>query len=175
MIIQTDRLTLRPINIEDKEAIFSYRSDVETNKYQGWIPKTLEDTESFIEKSAIKANIAGTWFQLVIIEKETKKIVGDIGIHFLDDDMQIEIGCTLNKNFQNIGYATEALKCIIDYLFKTLNKHRIFTSIDPDNTNSIRLVERIGFRKEAHFKESLFINEQWFDDVVYALLNKEWK
>jgi len=80
----------------------------------------------------------------------------------------------LNKNFQNQGYATESIKRVIDYLFKELNKHRIIASIDPDNINSIRLVERIGFRKEGHFVESLFINGKWVDDLIYALIEKDW-
>lgn len=63
---------------------------------------------------------------------------------------------------------------MIDYLFNELNKHRIITSIDPDNKNSIRLVERIGFRKEAYFVESLFVNEKWVDDLIYALIEKDW-
>ena len=64
---------------------------------------------------------------------------------------------------------------MINYLFSELNKHRIIASIDPKNINSIRLVERIGFRKEAHFIESLWINGQWVDDLVYALIEKDWE
>jgi RimJ/RimL family protein N-acetyltransferase len=176
MNIESKRLIIRPITSGDKNEIFKYRSDTVTNKWQGWIPETIDDVEIFIGKLAEQMNQAFTWFQFVIIEKETQKIVGDLGIHFLDSDSkQVEIGCTLDKDFQNKGYATESLKAIIDYLFKILNKHRIIASIDPDNKNAIRLVESIGFRKEAHFVESLFINEKWVDDLIYALIEKDWE
>jgi RimJ/RimL family protein N-acetyltransferase len=176
MILETKRLILRPIALDDKYEIFEYRSDEESNKYQGWIPKTIADVESFIGKISTKINEAETWFQFVIIEKETHKIIGDLGVHFFDsENKQVEIGCTLNKDFQNIGYATESVKRVIDYLFNELNKHRIIASIDPDNKSSIRLVERIGFRKEAHFVESLLINGKWVDDLIYALLEKDWE
>lgn len=176
MKLKTNRLILRPIDLNDKLKIFEYRSDSETNKYQGWIPKTIEEVETFIAKNPEQINEPETWFQFVIIEKETQEIVGDLGIHFIDsDNKQAEVGCTLNKHFQNKGYATESLKRIIDYLFKDLNKHRIITSIDPDNKNSIRLVERIGFRKEAHFVESLWIDDKWVDDIIYALIEKDWE
>lgn len=146
------------------------------NKYQGWIPKTIDDVESFIGKISQQINEHETWFQYVIVEKETQKIIGDLGIHFLDSkNKQVEIGCTLNKDFQNKGYASESVKRTIDYLFKELNKHRIITSIEPDNKNAIRLVERIGFRKEAHFVESLWINGKWVDDLIYALIEKDWE
>lgn len=176
MKLETERLILRPINIEDKAEIFNYRSDVETNKYQGWIPKTYSDVDIFIGKLANVFNEPETWFQFVIIEKHTQKIVGDLGVHFLDkENKQSEIGCTLSKDFQNRGYAFEAVKSVIYYLFNNLNKHRITASIDPDNVSSRKLVEKLGFRMEAHFVESLFINGKWCDDLVYALLKKHWE
>jgi RimJ/RimL family protein N-acetyltransferase len=106
MILETKRLIIRPINIEDKNDVFEYRSNRETNKYQGWIPMTIIDVETFIGKISKQINEPETWFQFIIIEKETQKIIGDLGIHFLDsENKQAEIGCTLNKNFQNKGYA----------------------------------------------------------------------
>lgn len=171
--LKTDRLLLRSIKAEDAKAIFDYRSDSETNKYQGWIPKTIDDVDSFLKKISQEINIADTWFQFAIVEIETTDIIGDLGIHFLDDE-QAEIGCTLSKKYHGKGYATEALKSAMNYLFNKLNKHRIIASIDPMNISSIGLVERLNFRKEAHFKESLLINGEWVDDIVYAILKKEW-
>ncbi len=171
--LKTERLILRVAEYRDAKAIFSYRSDSKTNKYQGWIPKTIEDVDSFLENISSEINVAETWFQFVIIEIEGNEILGDIGIHFIDDK-QAEIGCTLDKKHQGKGYATEALESIIDYLFIDLNKHRIICSIDPQNISSIELVKRLGFRKEAHFKESILINGVWVDDVIYAILKKEW-
>lgn len=164
---------LRPIDAEDDEQIFAYRSDAEANKFQGWIPKKLDDVKEFISKNPREYNQPETWFQLVIIEKSTNKIVGDVGIHFIDNH-QCEIGCTLAKDHQGKGLATEALKGVINHIFKDLEKHRIVASVDPLNISSIKLMERLGFRKEAHFKKSLLINGEWVDDIVYALLREEW-
>ncbi|WP_262697016.1 GNAT family N-acetyltransferase [Chryseobacterium nakagawai] len=55
-----------------------------------------------------------------------------------------------------------------------MNKHRISASIDPDNTDSLKLMERIGLRKEGHFVKSLFWKNNWVDDVIYAVLREEW-
>ena len=113
--------------------------------------------------------------EFVIIKKDTKEIIGDSGIYFCDNDnKQVELGCTLDKHYQKKGYAAEALVKLINYIFHEMNKHRITASIDPDNINSIRLFERIGFRKEAHFIKSLFINGKWSDNLIYALLKEEW-
>lgn len=175
-MIETERTILRPVQPSDRDEIFAYRSDAETNKYQGWIPKTVEDASAFIAKVADEINTPETWFQFAVIEKESGKIIGDLGVHFMDtENQQCELGCTLSKAKHGKGLATEAMTATISFLFKKLNKHRITGSIDPQNTNSMKLVERLGFRKEAHFKESFYANGQWNDDLIYALLQREWK
>jgi RimJ/RimL family protein N-acetyltransferase len=174
--IKTDRLVLRPINTDDADALFAYRSDSIANQYQGWIPNTIRDAHDFIRNRISPVfDVTGTWFQFVIIKREQDELIGDIGIHFLDTEKkQVEIGFTLDKRHQGKGYASEALKAVIHYLFKKSHKHRITASIDPDNSKSIRLVERLGFRKEAHFKSSVMNHGKWADDLVYAILEDEW-
>jgi RimJ/RimL family protein N-acetyltransferase len=177
MELKTKRLYIRPVSIEDKEPMYKYRSDPETNKFLSLIPKSVDDIASFINKTSSDIDIPGTWFQLVLIELHSNLLIGDIGIHFLDtepENKQVEIGYTLNKEFRKKGYATEALHSVIDYLMNALNKHRIIASIAPTNIDSIKLVERLGFRKEAHFVESIFFHGKWVDDIVYALLENEW-
>lgn len=176
MELETNRLIIRPISENDREELFHYRSDKEANKYQGWIPETIRDVEVFIDKTSRQLDVPETWFQFVLVDKNIHQIIGDIGVHFLDkENRQVEIGCTLNKDFQNKGYATEAVERVLDFLFIDLKKHRVITSIDPENKSSIRLVKRLGFRTEAHFIESLYLNGKWVDDVVYAILEREWR
>lgn len=174
--IHSRRLILRMIQAQDADAVFRYRSNEEVNQYQGWIPKTIEEVHYFIShKVAKEMNLPGTWAQWVIIRKDTQQVIGDIGIHFLPaDSFQTELGCTLDHLQQGNGYATEALSETINYLFGELNKHRIIASIDPRNHASIRLFERLGFRREAHFKESILMDGEWVDDLVYAILKDEW-
>jgi RimJ/RimL family protein N-acetyltransferase len=175
--IHTERLVVRSIRSDDAEAIFRYRSDSNTNQYQNWIPKTINDVHDFI-KNRVSPTIdtIDTWYQFVIIKKEQDEFIGDIGVHFLDSEKkQVELGCTFDKKFQGKGYATEAMKEMIHFLFTILQKRRITVSTDPRNTKAIRLIERLGFRKEAHCKESIWIHGEWADDLQYAILNDEWK
>ena len=174
-MIETERIKLRPIEPKDSEQIFIYRSDPETNKYQGFIPKELNEVEEFIARNPAEFNQPESWFQLVIINKESNEIIGDIGVHFIGTNgFQCELGCTLSKKHQGKGFATVAMKITIDYLFNSLNKHRLIGSVDPKNMSSIRLLERLSFRKEAHFKESLLVDGKWVDDMIYGLLKNEW-
>lgn len=175
MQLKTKRLTLRQIKLSDQQGLFAYRSDKQTNKYQGWIPETLEEVASFLSKISKTYNNPDSWFQFAIIENSSGHLIGDLGIRFLEEgSRQAELGCTLNKNFHGKGYANEALTAVMNSLFLDLDFHRIFASIDPNNKASIKMMEKLGFRKEAHFKESLLLNGQWVDDVVFAILKKEW-
>ena len=101
MILETERLTLRPICLNDSEKVFQYRSDSKTNKFQGWIPKKIDDVHYFIKvrvSPLIDQN--GTWFQFVVILKQNGELIGDIGLHFFDkENKQVEIGCTLDKKY----------------------------------------------------------------------------
>lgn len=105
MQLYTERLVLRDITIDDKQNIFDYRSDAEANKFQGWIPETLEEVESFIQRNTKEFNQPESWYQLLITDKETKAVIGDIGVHFIgDENVQVELGITLNTSFQGKGY-----------------------------------------------------------------------
>ncbi len=175
--ILTERLELRGIKPFDAKAIFEYRSSPQVSRFQTWKPKEPKEVEEFIsEKTAKLPNIPDTWYQLGIIVRESDEFIGDIGIHFCDEEnLQVEIGYTVSEKHQGKGYATEAVKGVIDYLFNTLNKHRITASVDPRNTKSVILLERLGIRKEAHFKKSFWFNNEWTDDVIYAILKEEWE
>lgn len=156
--------------------MFAYRSNAQANQYQAWVPKSMEEVEVFIKKQPQAFNLPHTWFQLAIVYQESERMIGDLGVHFIgSQNKQVEIGFTLDKDYQGQGYATEAVTRLIDYLFGELGKHRITASIDPKNLSSITLVERLGWRKEAHFKESLYFKGEWVDDIIYAVLHWEWK
>ncbi len=173
--IETDRLIIRTLKMKDKNEFFQYRSMPEVYQYQGWRPKNIEEIERFInENVSICPNTRNTWLQLAVCLKEGQ-LIGDIGIHFIEDDYQIEIGYTLSPRYQGNGYAVEAVKAIINYCFTVFKKHRITASVDPDNLKSIKLLQKIGFRKEAHFIKSFRMGDQWYDDCVYAMLAEEWK
>lgn len=174
--IFTERLVLRTIKLTDAASMLRYRSNPIVYEYQNWKPRTLEDVKEFIDRNTCSLpNIPNTWYQLGIFIKEDNDMIGDIGIHFIDsDNLQVEIGVTLSLGYQGKGYATEAAIEVINYIFHTLKKHRVIASVDPRNIKSVALLNRIGMRKEAHFRQSIWFNGDWADDVVFAVLKEEW-
>lgn len=174
--MKTSRLQIKPISHKDAEALFNYRKDKEANKYQGWVPESLTEAQDYIARLTKKMNTPDTWFQMGVYLIENNKLIGDIGIHFIGpQNQQVELGITIDKNFHKKGYAKEALSEVVRFLFNELNKHRIYGSIDKDNIASLAMMESLGFRKEAHFKKSYFFKGEWVDDVIYGLLQEEWR
>ncbi|MGL6216820.1 MAG: GNAT family N-acetyltransferase [Lacrimispora sphenoides] len=173
-LIETDRLLIRTLEMKDKYEFFRYRSMPEIYQYQSLRPKDISEIETFInENISVYPDTRNTWLQLAVCLKDGQ-LIGDIGIHFTDDEYQIEIGYTLSPEYQGNGYVLEAVKAVINYAFIKLKKHRITASVDPDNLKSAKLLEKIGFRKEAHFIKSFRMDDQWYDDCVYAILEEEW-
>lgn len=172
--IDTDRLSIKRLDLTDKKSFYTYRAQPEVYNFQLWKPASIDEVEKFINKNAtILPDTQNTWMQLGI-HLQNGRLIGDLGIHFLGDDL-VEIGYTLSPDHQGHGYAFEAVKAVLDYLFFTLDKHRITASVDPDNQKSINLLKKLGFRPEAHFKKSILIRGEWCDDLVFAMLNEEWK
>jgi RimJ/RimL family protein N-acetyltransferase len=174
--LQSQRLYLRKLVTGDAGELFAYRSDPEVSRYQGWAPADESDALRFIEdQSKIEPDIVGQWFQLAICLLSDDSLVGDLGLHFPEDDeRQAEFGISLNPVHQGQGYAGETLRIAMSYLFEKLGKHRVYCSVDPRNSASVAMASRLGMRKEAHFVKSLWFKDEWVDDVVFGLLKSEW-
>jgi RimJ/RimL family protein N-acetyltransferase len=173
--IETDRLVLVPITPADAEALFAYRSLPEVSRYQTWEPGSVAGAAAFIEGLAdTPFDTPGTWFQLAVRLRDTDELVGDVGVHFLEDGEQVEIGFTLAPAAQGLGLGTEAVTAVLGHLFDALAKHRVTASVDPRNEPSVRLLRRVGMRQEAHFVRSLRFKGEWADDLLFAILESEW-
>lgn len=174
--IKTERLLIKELDMQDAAAMYAYRSDSHVTRYQTWRPASEKEVREFICKmNHTGFNRMDTWFQLGMYLRENGQLIGDLGLHFLSpDNDQIEIGFTVNPAYQHRGYAAEAVRSLMHYFFKSLHTHRIIASVDPKNIASIALLEKIGMRKEAHFRQSIRSGNTWEDDVIYALLQEEW-
>lgn len=177
LIINSQRLIIRNLKKKDLNDFYEYRSDPEVAKYQGFDTMNKVQAKRFIESQVDKFyGIPGEWVQYGIENIKTNKLIGDCAIKLEDDNDKIaQIGITINPLFQNKGIAKEAMMAIMPWLFEVKKLHRIFEIVDVENSNSIKLLEGLGFRKEGHFIENIFFNGKWGSEFQYAMLRKEWK
>lgn len=171
--IETERLFLRRITNDDVNEVFELRSNPETMKY---IPRPLvknnEDALAHIAtiEERIQTNLAINW---AITLKRGPKLLGIIGFYRLQpENYRAEIGYMILPEFHGKGIVPEAVKKLIAYGFEDLKLHSIEAVIDPENYASEKVLQKCGFTKEAHFKESEFYEGKFLDKVIYSLLEK---
>jgi RimJ/RimL family protein N-acetyltransferase len=91
------------------------------------------------------------------------------------DSRQGEIGWSIHPDFQRRGLATEGAREMLRLGFDVLRLHRIVAACDPRNLGSLRVMEHLGMRREAHFVESEFLKGEWIGEIVCAVLEDEWR
>jgi RimJ/RimL family protein N-acetyltransferase len=174
--LQTPRLLLKGLMADDGAAFFGYRSHPEVTRFQGFAPETVEDAVRFIEEDIChEMNRPGTWFQWGIFLREGQTLIGDLGIHFLPEESSVEIGVTIAPDFQGKGFATEAMGCVMGFLFDTLGKSKVVASVDPKNLKSMALMKRTGFELEGIYKNTVLFRGEWADDAVFSMTRKQWQ
>lgn len=175
--IETARLRLDRLQPADAPQLFAYRGDDAVARYQGWKPTSLSDAEAFIEEQlALPFGTKDSWCQLAVRDRAQGELVGDLGIHFpVSTSDAIEFGISLRPDRQGNGYAREAMAAMLDLAFGKWGYRRTVGSVDPRNVASIALLRSLGFRQEAHHVESYFFRGEWVDDVIYAMLEREWR
>lgn len=177
MLLQTSRLVLRNFKECDLDSFVSYRNAPEVAKYQGWeIPYPREKAEKFIssmkDKFALKQ---GDWIQYAVALKDTDELIGDLGCHLKKEDArQAVIGYTIASKHWRKGYAFEVIPYLLEYLFEDMNMHRVSADCDMENVASYRLLEKLGFRREAHYIESFLVNGVYTSEYHYGMLQREW-
>lgn len=177
MLLETTRLFLRQFKESDLEAFLAYRNDPEVAKYQGWdVPYPRHNGVEFVHDMGMAVPTPGKWFQAAIELKSTEEMIGDVAFHVKkDDERQALIGYSLARPFWGHGYAFEAVSELLRYLFMELDLHRLIAECDVENIASWKLLEKLGFRREAYLVENIFFKGAYGSEYHYALLGREWR
>jgi ribosomal-protein-alanine N-acetyltransferase len=160
--------------MDDSESLFNIRTNEKVMKFMDVEQmSSISESEQMIE-SIGKSFKLGSGINWGIIEKSTKTFIGYFGFWRIDSkNCRGEIGYALHPNYWNKGFMKESAMKLIEYGFSKLNLHSIEANVSPDNLSSIQLLEKIGFKKEAHFRENLLFKNEFKDSVIYSLLDKE--
>ncbi len=174
MLLESSRLILRRFRPGDAPALAAYRSDPEVARYQSWTPPLSADAAA--ELVAVLA--AGDprqpgWFQYAIEHRAERCLIGDVGVRLDDNLMQADLGFTLAAGWQGRGYASEAVRTVLGYLFDQ-GLHRVSAECDARNERSARLLERVGFRREGYRPSCSWAKGEWTDDILFGLLAADW-
>lgn len=175
--METARLTLRPFNADDLDDLYAYQSRPEVARYLHWEARDYARARQALEEQCRETTLdEGKWLTFAVVWHEAGRVVGEIGLKLLSrEHRQGEIGFVFNPDYHGRGLATEAAEAMLALGFGSFGWHRIIGSCDARNHASARLMGRIGMRKEAHFMHSEFIKGEWTDELVFAILDQEWR
>lgn len=176
-LLETERLILRQFKESDLEAFLAYRNDPEVAKYQGWeYPYPEDKATRFIKDMAKAVPAQNTWMQIAVGLKSSQELIGDVAFFIKrDDERQAFIGYSLARPFWRKGYAYEGVSGLLGYLFNEMKLHRVIAECDVENIPSWELLEKLGFRREAHLVENIFFKGVYGSEYHYAMLGREWQ
>ena len=172
--IETERLRLRPVTLEDVPAMFEYASDEAVTRYTFPTNQSLEETRNNIALFYL-ASPLGRWG---IELKENKKFIGTIDL--LDLDLRLKkgsIGYVLNKDYWNQGLATEATRTVIALAFEQLGMNKLIAVHDKDNPASGRVMAKAGMQfshEEAYAMLDPHEEGRMVTRVHYVLTKEEY-
>lgn len=174
-LLESKRIHLRPAKLSDFENIKSYRQDAENSKY---IRPPEDDAETLKKVESLSKTWRleeGLWNGLVICMVGSDEVVGEIAFKVEDwYNQRAEIGYRLNASISGRGICTEAAELVIKFLFDEIGFFKIVAKCDPRNIASYRVMEKLGFIREAYFKDHYLIGDEWTDQFDYGLLAANW-
>ena len=169
-VIETARTIVRPAVAADAAALHASRGQMPYDPQQ----RTLPQTRRLIAAMDLRpARDASGWQQFAVLDRETGAFLGDIGINFdTPRNRQAEIGFAFAPAARGQGLAGEAVGAMVDLLFAR-GRRRLVALTDMRNAATRKLLERLGFRREAVHIRSWEENGEWFDECSYARLHDE--
>lgn len=174
ILASSPTLELRHFTPADLAIFTRYRQNPDVARYQSWESFSHEQARAMYQHMQILPfGTPDNWYQ-VAIEHAEFGMVGDFGLHFVDDE-QVEIGVTIDPTWQGKGIGKTALKLLLSYLFDTLDKHRVYAVTDIRNDASNHLFSSANFRREGEFLENCFLKGEWCSEYLYAMLQSEWR
>lgn len=159
---------LRPFELSDLDSLVKHANNHNiaknlSNKFA--FPYTTDHGIAFINLA-----LSATPPEIFAITIDNE-VIGSIGVHPKTDIhcKNAEIGYWISEEYWGNGIVPEAVKQMVNYGFKTFDITRIYASTYDLNTNSQRVLEKAGFVLEAEFKATLYKNDTFYDEVIYAV------
>jgi RimJ/RimL family protein N-acetyltransferase len=179
---RTERLILRPLIPEDLDDMASFHAREDVVRFLYWGPRSREAVREALERKLPLTSMTQEGDSLAIAvvlngaEGTRTGLIGDISLWWQSEEHRgAEIGYVFNPVFGGHGYATEAVRAVVDLAFRDFGMHRVSGRADARNTASTGLLRRLGMRQEAHLIQNEWVKGEWTDEVIFAILEDEWR
>jgi RimJ/RimL family protein N-acetyltransferase len=175
--IETKRLTLRPFERSDLDAVMAYYARPDAQRYVDWKIRDRLDGKQALDamRKQIALNRPGDALTLAIVRQRDHQVLGHVSLRWADATAaQGELRLILNPACRKQGYAKEVAKAILELGFDHFRFHRIFARCDARSPAPAALLKGIGMRLEAHYREHALFQGEWDEELHFAILDREW-
>ena len=175
--IRTERLTLRPFTRGDVDAVYASRRREDVARYLFDVALSREECALAVQQRIGQVALEGDGDKIILAVElnQIASVIGEVSLILRSAAArQGEVGWSFDPDYQGQGYATEAATALLDLAFGPGDLHRVSARCDVRNGSSWRLRERLGMRREAHFREHALFKGEWDEEFVYAMLRREW-
>ena len=173
--VRTARLNLREFVESDFDAIHAYSSDPRVTRYLFFGPRDPDGTAEYLEGLlASQHERPRTRFELGVEEISSGRLIGACDLSLIERNV-VDLGYMLGLEDWGKGFATEIALALIDAAFFDLRADRVISTVDVNNSASIRVLEKIGMRWEAVFRKHRRAKNRWWDCHLFVLPREVWQ
>ena len=174
--IETARLVLRPYEERDFDALHALYADEDVARWLYYEPTTPEESRAKLARKIAAHTLTEETGLAAAVELRDGGYVGDAVLFYMaaPEHRSIELGFSFLPAHQGNGYATEAARALVDWAFG-VGFHRVYGRLEARNTASARVLEKLGMRREALLVENEWVKGEWQSELVYAILDREWR
>lgn len=176
--IETDRLLLRTFERGDMDALSAYHALPSVQRYV--FSRTRDGSDVAEALKVMRGHVSlqrpGDTLTLATVRKDDLRLIGHVSLNWSDATAgQGEVRFVTNPTYSGQGYTTEAVSALFDLAFDHFRIHRVFARSDGRNHHSIKLMQKLGMRLEAHYREHALFQGEWDEELHFAILDREWQ
>ena len=176
--IRTERLLLRPFERADVPHVARYHLLPAVQRYLVRPTRYREDVAAAVEvmRGQIGLQRPGDRLTLAMQRKGDLALLGHVSLHWSDATAgQGELLFAIDPAYAGNGFLTEALTAMLNLAFDHFHIHRVFVRCDGRNHHSAKLMQKLGMRLEAHYREHALFQGEWDEEMHFAILDREWQ
>lgn len=174
--IQTDRLILRKLTLDDAGAAFrNWTNDPKVTEFLAWLPHGNIEVTKSVFSGWIAKYMEPDFYQWAIVVKDINEPIGTITVNTIDEKTDtVQIGYCIGSPWWHMGYTSEAFCAVIAFLFEKVGVQRIEARHDPENPNSGKVMLKCGLSYEGTLRKASKSNRGIMDSCVYSILVSEY-
>jgi RimJ/RimL family protein N-acetyltransferase len=176
--IETAHLFLRPFERSDLDALTRYHTLPSVQRYVERQTRYPDDVAAALDamRNQLELHRPGDTLTLAMARKGDRRVVGHVALKWSDATAgQGELKFCIDPAESGKGHLTEALTALIDLAFDHFRIHRLMVRCDGRSHHSIKLMQKLGLRLEAHYREHALFQGEWDEELHFAILDREWQ